>query len=128
MKKIPLLLLLALTMSLAKAQFITMPDTAFGSWMNANGYASCMTGSAATGWQLDTTCATLLAATNVDFQGDTFVTDISSIRYFKNLNLLWIRNDYKLVNIPDLPVTLTNLNLSLTGIIDVPANLPPQSP
>lgn len=55
--RILILLGLCIAMTAARAQYISIPDTAFGSWLKTRSYGACMTGSSATGWLLDTVCA-----------------------------------------------------------------------
>src|SRR5579871_3923550 len=51
MKKILTGALLMVALVNAKAQYVTIPDTAFVSWLQNNGFAGCMSGN-----QLDTSC------------------------------------------------------------------------
>ena len=39
----------------SKAQYVTIPDTAFVSWLQNNGFGGCMSGN-----QLDTTCGSVV--------------------------------------------------------------------
>lgn len=61
MRKVYLLLIsiLPLFKIESKAQFVTIPDTNFVNWLNANGFSSCMSGN-----DIDTTCSLILAAYN----------------------------------------------------------------
>ena len=51
-KLLPLLIfLLAIRFSI-NAQYVTIPDANFVTWLNAHGYSTCMSGN-----QMDTSCA-----------------------------------------------------------------------
>ncbi|MFN8323573.1 MAG: hypothetical protein U0T74_13005, partial [Chitinophagales bacterium] len=40
----------------SSAQYVAIPDSNFGTWLNSNGYSQCMQGNNSVGWQMDTTC------------------------------------------------------------------------
>src|SRR5579859_966250 len=82
-----------------RAQYVTIPDTAFVSWLQGNGYAGCMNGN-----QLDTTCGAVLGATSV-VCSNLPIRDLTGVQYFKNLDTLYCSND-SLHNVPTLPPAL----------------------
>ena len=117
MKKFCFALFLAFaTTGINKAQYVTIPDATFVTWLQGNGFASCMAGS-----QLDTTCATVLSTTTITCSGIP-IRDLSGIKYFKALTYLDCSND-SLYNIPALPNTLHVFNCQqnvLTGVPTMP--------
>jgi len=116
MKKIYFSLLLIISCAIfnnCKAQYVTIPDTAFVSWLHNNGYAACMNGN-----QLDTACNTVLNATSVTCSAVP-IRDLTGIRYFKNLSLLDCSND-SLYQIPALPPILTQLNCNYNNLDSLP--------
>ncbi len=64
------------------AQFVNIPDANFRTWLNNNGYASCMSGNL-----MDTTCALIVNATKVNCQSSN-IANITGIQYFDNLDTL----------------------------------------
>ena len=89
------LLLLALLgcmdVNKVQAQYVTIPDIYFANWLQSN-YPSCMNGN-----QLDTSCAAVLSATNVNFYnlgGGSGRRTLDWIQYFKNLDTLICTVDY----------------------------------
>ncbi len=65
-----------------KAQWVTLPDTNFVNWLNANGYSSCLNGN-----QLDTTCPAVVNASIVDCNNYN-IQNMEGIQYFDNLDTL----------------------------------------
>src|SRR5580704_10770746 len=61
--------------NMLKAQYVTIPDTAFVSWLNNNGFAGCMSGN-----QLDTTCNAVLSDTMM-LCYDVPIQDLTGIQY-----------------------------------------------
>ena len=96
------------------AQYVTISDPNLLSWLQNNGYASCISGS-----QLDTTCSALLNATTVDISFSN-LSNITEIRYFDNLESLDCSNNPFLGNFPVLPDGLTSLTCAYTGISSLP--------
>jgi Secretion system C-terminal sorting domain len=101
--KMPAFLLLCFFITLhARAQnYVTIPDTGFVKWLNANGYQTCLNGN-----QLDTTCNLVLSQTylNVSY---TKIADLTGIQYFKNLDSLRCNVDSVLSYIPSIPPLIT---------------------
>jgi uncharacterized repeat protein (TIGR01451 family) len=107
MKKIyfSILLLVFMACSPCKAQYVTIPDPAFVTWLQNNGYASCMSGS-----QLDTTCNAVLTATVINCTSVP-IYNLSGIQYFKSLTTLNCNADSLNVT-PILPSSLVSLNFA----------------
>jgi Leucine-rich repeat (LRR) protein len=125
MKKITLLMMLLLGLGYAgRAQYVAIPDTNFGTWLNTHGYATCMTGSNAAGWQLDTTCTSVTTAGSVSC-GFAGIHDLTGIEYFKSLTILDCSFSY-LTTMPILPASLSTFYCAsnlLTSIGTLPASL-----
>lgn len=101
------------------AQFVTIPDTAFVSWLNQNGFNTCMNGN-----QLDTTCPALLDSTDLECFGIP-IRNLEGIQYFKNLTRLSCYYD-SLSLIPSLPASLIYIDCYvnlLTSLPTLPNNL-----
>jgi hypothetical protein len=82
MKKLILLfLVLVLKFAPAKAQWVTIPDANFVTWLNTN-YPSCMNGN-----QMDTTCAGIVNATSLNINY-TFISNLFGLQFFDNLTSL----------------------------------------
>jgi Leucine-rich repeat (LRR) protein len=102
MKKLILLfLVLALKFIPAKAQWVTIPDANFVTWLTTN-YPSCMNGN-----QMDTTCSAIVNTTNIEVS-DSYISDLTGVEYFANLSFLTC-NDNQLTSLPALPNTLMQL-------------------
>src|ERR1019366_2552251 len=120
MKKLILFCLLTWLLAFSgrlSAQYVTIPDTAFVSWLQSNGFAGCMNGN-----QLDTTCFAVLNATTMNCYAVP-IRDLTGVQYFKNLNSLDCSND-SLYSIPDFPSPLTFINCQYNNLQNLPA-LPP---
>ena len=120
MKKHLLLILLAFALYMdSSAQYVTIPDVTFATWLRNNGFSTCMNGNT-----LDTTCSTVLAAHglylgSVDINFQT-IHDLTGIQYFKNLDTLEASSDYISI-IPSLPAGITYLNLNSNNLSTLPA-------
>src|SRR5580704_12761125 len=99
--------------NMLKAQYVTIPDTAFVSWLQNNGFAGCMSGN-----QLDTTCNAVLNATGLYLYG-AGMTDLTGIVYFKNLDSLDCEMD-NISTMPQLPSTLVYLNCANNSLTSLP--------
>lgn len=97
----------------AKAQYVTIPDNTFASWLNSNGYNNCMNGN-----QLDTTCSEVLNTTGMACYG-VAIRDLTGIQYFKNLKTLDCSND-SLYSIPVLPPSLLWFNCQYNNVDTMP--------
>ena len=96
-----------------KAQYVTIPDPTFVSWLQSNGYAACMNGN-----QLDTTCGAVLGATVMRCYALP-IRDLTGVQYFKNLNTLDCSND-SLYVIPSLPTSLIEFHCQSNNLSSLP--------
>ena len=110
-KKFPRTILLSSFLCLmsfvSHAQWVSIPDDNFGTWLNSNGYSACMQGNNTIGWQMDTTCNAVISAgeVNCSFQQ---IIDLTGIQYFDNLDTLDCEAN-QLNILPPLPNSLTFL-------------------
>ncbi len=93
---------------------VTIPDAAFVSWLQANGYSGCLNGN-----QLDTTCAAVLNATTLE-PFAVPIRDLTGVQYFKNITFLDCSND-SLTFIPSFPAALNNINCQYNQLTTLPA-------
>jgi hypothetical protein len=139
MKTIRLLTLLIIfccAFTASHAQWVTIPDTAFASFLRTN-YAACMNGN-----QMDTICIGNLNAYSIDCKYKN-IRNLSGVQYFDKLqfldcdhnaltalppfpsNMFQIHVSYnKLNSLAGLPDTLTNLEADSNLITALPATLP----
>lgn len=134
-------LLLALS-NLTHAQWISIPDTNFGKWLNTNGFSQCLQGNNSIGWQLDTTCSAVRSAHTIQCTNKG-IADLTGIQYFDSLNYLdcsfnsltflpplpyftlSLKCGYNQLNtLPDLPVLLQVLMADYNNLTDLPAIMP----
>jgi hypothetical protein len=118
-KALALIISCFLFCQLSSAQFVTIPDSNFISWLNNSNYASCMTGN-----QMDTTCTALVTDTFFDIHF-TWIHDLTGVQYLKNLKHMYC-NESQLTYIPALPPRLTALDCfsnHLTALPPLPATL-----
>lgn len=139
MRKFLLLVLISLFTFSVQAQYVTIPDPGFVSWLTFN-YPNCMNGN-----QMDTTCADILSPSTagyVTISGYT-IHDLEGIQYFdamstlicsnnsldsipylpQNLIRLTVPNN-DLATLPNLPASLTSLDIRQNNLTSLPA-LPP---
>ena len=102
----------------AQAQWVSIPDTNFGKWLNTNGYNMCLQGNSTVGWQMDTTCNEVVSATSIDCQYQNII-DLEGIQYFDSLVYLGCIYN-QLTTLPSLPSTLDTLNCSYNQISVLP--------
>ncbi len=103
----------------ALPNYVNIPDTNFGTWLNTNGYSSCMVGNNTAGWLMDTTCSAVVNAVSVDCYAQG-IRDINGIQYFDNLDTLkCIKN--QLTSIPALPGGLIQLDCDSNQLTSLPA-------
>ena len=112
-KYIPLLLILIGLNFAGKAQYATIPDTAFVNWLMGHGFAGCMSGN-----QLDTTCPAVLNA-HALYCYAVPIRDLTGIRYFKNIDSLDCSND-SLKYAPGLPQSLWFINCNYNLLDTMP--------
>ncbi len=94
------------------SQWVNIPDPNFVSWLNANGYSYCMSGSL-----MDTTCWFITSETGVNCSYSN-IQDLSGIEYFDNLRYLDCGYN-QLTGIPFLP-GLTELYCSHNQLNSLP--------
>jgi uncharacterized repeat protein (TIGR01451 family) len=101
MKKNLLTLLFILSISLtSRAQYVAIPDTAFGNSLNIL-MPTCMSGNATVGWMLDTVCAAIRPDTIINISLN--VKDMTGLQFCKNLLYLDCFHMDHLTNIPAFP-------------------------
>jgi hypothetical protein len=125
MKKnlLSLLFILALTFS-SRAQYVAIPDSNFGKWLDTAGYTTCLIGSSAVGWQLDTTCSSVVNDTLI-ICSNSNISNLTGIQYFRNLKHLNCGYNH-LSSLPSLPAGLTYLDCYgniFTSLPSLPAGL-----
>jgi len=103
---------------MAKAQYVTIPDSNFRAYLEEQ-YPSCFNGSG----MMDTTCSTIANATRLLIPGMQ-ISDLTGIQYFKSLDTL-ICELTIITNWSTLPNTLTYFDCSGNGSITGLPNLPP---
>ncbi len=107
-----------------KAQWVSIPDTSFGTWLNTNGYSVCLQGNNQVGWQMDTSCPAVVSQVLVRCN-NYGISDLSGIEYFDNLGELHCESN-QLSNLPLLPNSLIHLtcaNNQLNSLPVLPDNL-----
>jgi uncharacterized repeat protein (TIGR01451 family) len=119
MKKLILLfLVLVLKFAPAKAQWVTIPDANFVTYLQAN-YPSCMNGN-----QMNTSCSEILNADYLSLS-NLNISNLFGIQYFNNLQTLECYNN-QLTSLPALPNNLTYLDCYsnlLSNLPSLPNNL-----
>src|SRR4051812_11379320 len=99
MKKFLLLLILFIFIAqISKAQYVTIPDSAFRVYLKTK-YPSCFNGSN----MMDTTCTSVLSAGTINVANKN-ISSLEGIQYFKGLLFLYCNNN-KLTALPPLPQT-----------------------
>lgn len=123
MRKYCFVFLLLLSVG-ANAQWVSIPDTNFGTWLNTNGYSACLQGNNSIGCQLDTACSAVVNEDTIDCSFGA-ISNLTGIQYFDNLKLLGCSNN-QLVGLSILPHGLTWLGCSdnqLSGLPTLPNSL-----
>ena len=114
MKKLSILLfILFLHLFPAKAQYVTIPDANFVTWLSQQ-YPSCMNSN-----QMDTTCTQIVNEDTVDVSYLNIAV-ITGVQYFDNLKYLKCNNN-QLTSLPNLPVPLTFLKCDNNQLNNLPA-------
>lgn len=114
-----ILLFVLLSVLSAKAQYVTIPDTAFVNWLRLTGLQNCINGN-----QLDTTCQNVINANQLSIFGDD-ITNLEGIQYFRNI-LSLDASCYNLVSMPALPVKVKTFLLDggkLSSLPPLPSGL-----
>ena len=99
MKKVILFVILLSNIGFAKAQYVTIPDANFLTYLQQN-YASAMNGN-----QLDTTDNVVVNAQDWIYVNDLNISNLYGIQFFKSIYFLDC-NSNQLTNIPLLPNSL----------------------
>ncbi len=129
----------------ARSQWVSIPDSNFGKWLNTNGYSTCLHGNSQTGWQMDTSCPAVVNEDTIQCGYFLNIKDLTGISYFHGLRYLSCRSnllssfpplpmgitdllcmDNQLTSLPILPDSLKNMscyNNQLTSLPDLPAGL-----
>jgi hypothetical protein len=102
----------------AEGQWVSIPDTNFGSWLKFR-YSFCIQGNNAIGWQMDTTCLDIISEDNV-FCSNSNISDLTGIQYFDSLQLLYCGENL-LTSLPDLPGSLTSLECEHNHLSTLPS-------
>ncbi|MFK8037532.1 MAG: T9SS type A sorting domain-containing protein [Crocinitomicaceae bacterium] len=117
MKNLYLVLLFVLSTISLQAQFVTITDTAFVTFLH-NNYPACMNGN-----QMDTTCSGITNTTLVNCS-DKGILDLEGLQYFDNLFLVNASSN-DLTNLPALTQpSLVNITVNYNNLTTIPA-LPP---
>lgn len=118
-KKLTILCTMLLTLGMLRAQYIPLPDTDWGDYLDGAGYHSALSGSHATGWYLDTTNAAVQSATSISIINST-IHAVDGLKYFKRLWQFALLYDSNLTTISSMPDSLLIVTLSSTGLISLP--------
>ncbi|MES2133091.1 MAG: T9SS type A sorting domain-containing protein [Bacteroidota bacterium] len=113
MKKLFILLALALCLTNLKAQFVTIPNANFVSWLQTN-VPSAMNGN-----QMDTTNVAITTYTYINVQ-NLGITDLTGVQYFDSLKALDCTNN-QLSFLPSLPSRLLSLTCSQNQLTSIPS-------
>src|SRR5687768_1268902 len=114
-----LFLVFSFSVFVGKAQWVSIPDTNFGTWLDTGGYAACLQGNNQIGWQMDTTCTAVVSVNSVSFYS-TAISNLSGIEYFDNLDSLDVQ--YNTISlIPAVPKGLRYFNCSYNDLASLPA-------
>ncbi|MES2620689.1 MAG: T9SS type A sorting domain-containing protein [Bacteroidota bacterium] len=120
---LPIVLCIVSCFSL-QAQWVSIPDTNFGTWLDTSGYSACMQGNNQMGWQMDTSCPAVVGETRVVCVGKN-IYNLTGIQYFDSLDYLSCGNN-QLTSLPTLPESLYLLNCDknkLTSLPTLPGSL-----
>ncbi len=107
-----------------KAQWVSIPDTVLGTWLDTSGYSACMQGNNTVGWEMDTTCNEIVSATYVYIRA-VGLNDLTGIQYFDNATYLYFRSNH-IAYLPALPPILIDLDVidnDLTVLPTLPSTL-----
>ncbi|MEP7265722.1 MAG: hypothetical protein ABI772_14550, partial [Bacteroidota bacterium] len=107
-------LLATLTLKKSCAQFVTIPDANFVTWLNAHGYSTCLNGN-----QLDTTCLQVVSPSSITINSSN-ISNLTGLQYFDHLVYLSCSNN-QLTSLPRLPLSLQTLFCSSNQLTTLPA-------
>lgn len=111
-KKLLILLFVGFCLNI-EAQFVTIPDANFVTWLQTN-IPSAMSGN-----QMDTTSSAVTTCHSINVSGQ-LIADITGVQYFDSLTHLDCSVNH-LTNLPVLPSTLQYLDCSVDSITSLPA-------
>ncbi len=111
MQKIFTTLLFVFSLSVCKAQWVTIPDPNFVAWLQTN-YTGCMNGN-----QMDTTCSGVVIGNYIDCSWEN-ISDLNGIQYFNNLLHLDCSGG-TISSLPSLP-NLTELDCNNNALTSLP--------
>lgn len=117
MKRPLLLFFISISFLTAKAQWVNIPDSNFGKWLTIH-YPTCMQGNPQVGFQMDTTCSTIVSATTVNCSYQQ-IKDLTAIKYFDSLTE-FICNHNLITALPPFSIGLTYLNCSENQLSSIP--------
>ena len=127
MRKFLSLLIVLFCLSGLRAQYVTIPDPNFVSWLQTN-VPSAMNGN-----QMDTTSLAVTTRTVIELEptqanpSPLIFSNLSGLKYFKNLIRLTIVNQPNIFNLPYLANTIETLKIigcgNVTSVSQLPNNL-----
>ena len=112
MKKKFLLALLMMSTTVLKAQYVTIPDPNFVSWLQVN-IPSAMNGN-----QMDTSNAAIMSWTLINVRDDS-ISDLTGIQYFKSIQTLDC-SENQLSSLPPLPNSIKVLDCGRNFLTSLP--------
>ena len=104
MIKIILAFILLSSLSVAKGQYVNIPDSNFRYALISQGFASCFD---ITQTMLDTTCSGILDSSRLNVSGKG-ITSLEGVQYFKHLTVLYCSHN-RLTLLPKLPDSISGL-------------------
>ena len=113
MKKIVTTLLIVFSFTFCNAQWVTIPDANFVSFLQAT-YPTCMNGN-----QMNTSCSAITTATQIDCSSQN-ISDLTGLEYFTSLVYLHCDNN-QLSDLPTLPNSLIALHCSENQFHSLPS-------
>jgi uncharacterized repeat protein (TIGR01451 family) len=111
-KYILLLFIFCLQLVPTKAQWVTIPDANFVSWLNQN-YPTCMNGN-----QMDISCSQIINEDTLIIVGFG-INDFTGLEHFTNLQKLNCSNNF-VQNFPALPNSITSFSCTGCGLYSLP--------
>lgn len=100
--------------NVARAQYVTIPDSVFAKWLNTHGFSKCMIGN-----QLDTTCKQVLKRKKIDCTNNK-INSIEGIQYFDSLTELTCPKNH-IDSISQLPPLIQIFNVNSNQLHNLPA-------
>lgn len=107
----------------AKSQWVSIPDTNFGKWLNTNGYSQCLQGNSMVGWEMDTTCNAVTTAQYM-YCYNNGIKNLEGVQYFSGLKELYCYgNNLSFLVLPNQIEKLSCSHNQLTRIDGLPNSL-----